>query len=407
MPRTAIVDKNLVEEARANIERVSIIAVVVSKYSHLDPLPGVLKDLKLIRDIFVNSQSQGVYSPRQLKEMVNPTTSQVREAIVEYSYSRSAPGDILILYFSGHGCVIGANTFGLCLSDTKVSNKGTVLPLSALSFRDIIHTLSAADVTPIFIVDACFSGATATNYFPGLDAALQEQIQSEMSGAYGLLCSSSRDSLSFSSSNGSPFTVALHEIIARGLQDRQRRHFPFLTIRDIAKPLRELIERTAAPLPRCYPGPDLPEIPIAKNAGFKPQAIKFSYYMRRVVEFIWNDGHPREVSIHDLDEAIGKSSYGNHSKLGYLPWKLLEDGTSNRTRRLTAKGKSFAKGETRIPEVIIKDPITWLWVADSQARHILITEVLPSRKESKKINRERSQRSTRSRQGRQLRLPRG
>lgn len=404
MARTSILDKSLVAEANNNIARVKIISLGVSQYSFLDPLPGAIRDLKLIKEIFLNRQQQGLYVSKQFQELVNPTVNQARDVITNYAHDRSATGDILIFYFSGHGCVIGGNSFGLCMTDTKQSRTGQVFSLSVLSFGEIIQTLSVAEVSPIFIIDACFSGSAVSSYISEINARMQDQIQTRFAGSYGFLCSSNMDNVSFADDTGSPFTFGLHSIVKSGLSDRQQRHSPFLFLRNISPRINTMMELEDIPKPRCYTGPDLPEVPIAKNVGFKPSIIKFSPYFKRVIEYVLNKGKPFQATIHDLDEKIGKGSYANHSKLELQPWSLLEDGDNNTVRKLTGRGLRFARGKLRIPEIITKDYLGLNWVAKPGTKRILITDV-PNTKKRKHFTKRRQIRLPQQTSGdKQLRL---
>jgi hypothetical protein len=290
------------------------------------------------------------------------------------------------------------------MSDTMTGYTKQILALSVLNFSEVVRTLSAAEVSPIFIIDACFSGLAASRYFPGVDAMMQEQIQSQVAGSYGLLCSSNMDSESFVDTKGSPFTNALYSIVMEGLADRQQRHSPFLTLRNISAAINSRLEAEGLPRPRCYPGPDLPEIPLARNKGFRPNIEKFSPYMRRAIEFLWNNGKPIEPTHHDLDDAVGKGSYGNHRKLSLAPWGLLENGARKNTRKLTDRGIEFAKGKLRIPETIIKDSTGENWISEPGTRRIRITDVSKSRRKRNTSQRSRTHHPRRQQHGIQLRL---
>lgn len=376
MSKTPIVDQNSIDTAKRNLGRITVLAITVSKYEHLESLPGANQDLRLIKNVFLGGD-RSLYKQSQFKELLNPTTQKVREEILDYVYSRSAHGDILIFYFSGHGCVIGTNNFGFCLSDTKLGavKEGQVLPLSTLSFREVVQTLTAVDVHPVFIIDACFSGATAHTFVPTISASMQDDLHIHAAGSYGLLCSTSIDSFAIDTNNGGAFTQAIHTIVSQGLLDRVQRHWPFLTLKNIALPLQERLTQEGYPLSKRYFGPDLPEIPIAKNVKFKPRIEKFTPYLRSIIERTWNDGSPRETTRTELRNLKNAGPYGNHSKLSYKPWALLENGSRKGTRRLTEKGKRFAQGKVRIPLEIIKDPVTQEWIPAPNTKKVFINKI--------------------------------
>ncbi len=97
--------------------------------------------------------------------------------------------------------------------------------------------------------------------------------------------------------------------------------------------------------------------------------------MRQLLEHIWNNGNPLEIEIREMRQREWMSAYGNHRKLSYEPWSLLENGLSSRHRKLTEQGAQFVQGNIRIPFQMIKDPSTWEWIADPEADMILITDL--------------------------------
>lgn len=376
MPKTPHVEQHSVKEAYRNLGRITIIAVSVSEYQYLGHLPGVAKDRELIKDIFLGDNAYSIFGQSKFKELANPTVEATRKAILDYANSRSARGDILLFYFSGHGCIVGANSFGFCLTDTMMDSEGeVVLPLSVLGFREIAQTLAAVDVHPVFVIDACFSGATAKTLIPTYTTLMQDDLHIYAAGSYGLLCSGTTDVPAIDNSDGGVFTKAIHSIVSEGLYDNQQRHWPFLTIKSLALPLQELLARGSYRLSKCYLGPEMPEIPITSNIKYRPHKEYFAPYMKRTIEYIWNDGSPRNVTVSEIRDSVGPGAYANHSKLSLPPWGLLKNGKRKLVRQLTRKGKLFAKGKVRIPERIIRDPVSSKWTAARGTKQVLITDI--------------------------------
>ena len=117
------------------ISRVTILAIGVSEYQDdiLSRLHGPQQDLDDLRDLLVEDPKTAIFQPAQFIELRNPTTRELQEAINNYVISRSAEGDILIFYFSGHGVSIGRDDFGFCTLDTIVHPITRVtLPLSII-----------------------------------------------------------------------------------------------------------------------------------------------------------------------------------------------------------------------------------------------------------------------------------
>ena len=72
---------------------------------------------------------------------------------------------------------------------------------------------------------------------------------------------------------------------------------------------------------------------------------RFSPYLKRIIQYLWNEGNPREATISEFLEYIGAGAYGNHSKLTLTPWNLVEKGMASSSRKLTERGIFFAKGD--------------------------------------------------------------
>jgi len=342
--------------------RVSVIAAAVEKYEHLQPLPGAARDAALVRAMFETSDDLALYGS-STTVLANPTADELRSAVLEYAATRSARGDVLVFYFSGHGCVVGETEFGFCTVDSKKSLDDAILPLSVVGFRDVVRTLAAVDVHPVFIVDACFSGAMIT-------AAMQDSLHQNAGAAYAFLCSSYEATPSIDTSQGGVFTAALHDAARAGRSDPEGKRRPFLTLNDLSGPVQEALGRTGHPLSRCYLGPDLPPVPLVRNPAYKALRYTFSSYFNTLVDYLWNVGRPRSIKVKDIAEKVGNGAYGNHRKLSLPPWNLVEDGSKSGTRCLTTRGERYAQGKLAIPQVIEQDPETKVWHAAPESNRI-------------------------------------
>lgn len=374
-PRSHPVSQETIEEISDSISRTSVMAVSVSEYEHLSFIGGSSHDLSMVRDIFVDNPEISIYQDRYL-ELQNPSSYTFREHLINFSMSRSARGDILILYFSGHGAVTRSINFAFCLRDTAIRRDGSgVLPLSAVDFVDVVQTLSASDAFPVFIIDACFSSSTSPQSYNTVTSAMQDSLHRYIAGSYALLASSSPGNISFDSAFGGVFSRAFHSIILNGLEDEINRHMPLLTLSNISAPLQERLGKEGCPLSRSYIGPDLPYVPLARNVRYQPDSESFVPYMKKIIEYLWNDGNPREAKISEFNDEIGPGAYANHSKLSLLPWNLLEDGSGNSVRKLTHQGEQFAKGEIGIPRKIIKDSDVKDWIAEPDSGFTFISDI--------------------------------
>jgi len=201
---------------------VTVIAAAVWDYESplLPRLRGPAKDLEMVRELFSESSALGVYRENTIQIISNPTVEKLRSTLVDFAMASSARGDILIFYFSGHGTVLGNNEFGLCLKDTKIRpDGGGCIPLSVLSFDDIVRTLTAADVHPVFIIDACFSGKAGQNDQNKVFESMHDDVHRGAASSYGLLCACHAETFAEDTSEGGAFTRALYEIALAGLSD--------------------------------------------------------------------------------------------------------------------------------------------------------------------------------------------
>jgi len=342
---------------------VHVIAAGVWDYDHLTKLRGPEKDLAMIRELFLSDSPLGLYTSSQVQLLENPTVEMLRSAFVNYAMGRGAKGDILIFYFSGHGTAMGNNEFGFCLKDTKSRpDGGGCVPLSVLRFDDIIRTLTAADVHPVFIIDACFSGKAGQEQNK-IVGAMQDDMHRTAASSYGLLCACYAESLAHDTEDGGAFTKAVHSVASKGLGDDGHRGKAFLELVDLSAPVQQRLTKEGFPLSKLYLGPDLPAFPLVRNVAHQARTETLMSYHRETLALLWNKGSPREVSLTDILSRLGQSAYGNHSKLSLGPWNLVEDGHNTKHRQLTARGIQFMSGKLKVPEVIEKDPTSGEWRA--------------------------------------------
>jgi len=376
MTRRKEVPQSLIGQLVENLGLTSILAIGVSTYDKLHDLPGVSFDLDSIEDIFKNNKDTSLYKDNKLIMLENPNSAEFRRVITDYSFDRSARGDILIFYFSGHGAVLSDGSFAFCLSDTVLGYEGNgVLPISVVRFNDVAVTLASVDVHPVFIIDACFGGLTAPRGYANIESTMQAEINSIAPESYVLLAAASPMSSAIDTPSGGGFTQALNKVVIEGLTDEEGRQFPFLSIDQLVKPLQDELVKAGLPLPKSHIGRYFPLFAFSRNPKFKPDTESFTPYMKRIVEHLWNAGKPKQIQIAELGKDLGYTEYANHRKLSLKPWQLLEDGDAPKTRKLSARGIRFAKGELSIPKVIIRDPITWEWVPAPGSNRVDISSV--------------------------------
>ncbi len=376
MTRPRQVSQDFLNEAIQNLDRTSVIAVGVADYDELPKLHGTSWDLEMMDEVLVRNPDIALMGGNPIIMLENPRIQEFREAISDYTQSRSARGDILILYFSGHGCILPSGSFGFCLKNTRLdSDRSRILPISVVPLDDLVGTLAISDVHPVFVLDACFSSATSPQAVPATPSNIEETLRRSNAETYALLASSSEYSLSIDTPEGGAFTQALYSIISNGLSGPAGRRYPIITLAQLAAPLQEELTHMGVPLSRCYVGRDFPILAVAKNVTYKAQSESFTPYMKQIVQHLWQNGKPRQAELSEIRTVIGPGAYANHSKLSLPPWDLLEDAGSNRVRRLTSRGHRFAEGKLRIPKRIERDPFSGDWRAASGTELVTTDDV--------------------------------
>jgi hypothetical protein len=348
---------------------ITILAIGVENYASMPRLQGPKQDVEQIYDEFVQNPSTALFSKEQFIKIVDPDSKTLRDVINNYVSNKAASGDVLIFYFSGHGAAIGRDDFGICTVDSKNHEEtGAILPFSVLRFSDLVATLQMVQVTPIFIIDACYSGVIGRNLtkkkkkrdfitIPTNDAIsiLKNEVTSESGEQYALLCSCSDAQYSYGNENGGYFTQALIKTLTEGYKTKDPKK-SIIYIEDIFPDISTRLNSFASgATAQLFLGKLLPQIPFIKNIGFVPKSYRFSRYMKMIVLALWNGGNEIELSRDEILTQVGRGAYGNHSKLSYKGWDLIEDNPKSKKRRLTEKGRKFAVGELGIPDTIIYD----------------------------------------------------
>jgi hypothetical protein len=348
--------------------RVNVLSVGVDLYSdyYFRQLHGVEQDLENIRNLFVGNSALALYDETRFIELYNPTSQNLRCAVNDFVISRSADGDILILYFSGHGVSIGRDDFGFCTTDTIIHPLTSVaLPLSVVKFSELLSSLYVANVIPIFIIDACYSGiAGKALKIPSIEviSIMQHQLISTSASSYALFCSCADNQSTIDTPNGGIFSYYLHEIALRGLKHKND-NIVNLGLKDIYPILSEKIYSYSGGdiVPRLYLGETLPEFPICKNTKYHPIGYSLTNHLISVIEALWNNGTELSLTPKEIDNICGKGAYGNHSKLSLAPWQLVEDIPHSRKRKLTQRGKDFMIGKLKVPKTITQGETNMIW----------------------------------------------
>lgn len=346
------------------VNRVRAFVIGVGNYEadDLTNLAGPQEDVAQIRHLLTRDPT-GLYNDDQVTVLEDPSLDDVRKEFVDYVRQRSAKGDICLVFFSGHGCVLRGNEFAFCFRDARLrSDSGDMLPLSVMRFSDLLGTLATADITPVVIVDACNSGVTGWATSTGVSATLEsmhDQMHRSAGTTYAMLCACSERHVASDDINGGAFTSAMIEVLEGGLVEKHKRK-ETVTLSDVFPQLQRACEQVPdIALPRLYLSPDLPPFELCRNVAYQRLSYRFTPYMKELVEELWNNGKPREMTLAQI-RSFRAGSYGNHNKLSYAPWDLIEDvpGAKPRTRRLTERGRKFAQGKLEIVREIEADDAT-------------------------------------------------
>lgn len=352
-------------------------AVGVNVYQdiHLKNLNGAYKDIEKLKFILTDNQKTALYTKKQFIELRDPDSNKFRNSINEYVLGRSADRDILILYFSGHGVAIGRDDFGLCTTDTVIHPLTKIaLPLSVVKISEILDSLNTANIIPVIIIDACYSGiAGKTLEIPPIEAisTIQSQIHTIAASSYALLCSCSQLESTIDTPNGGVFSEHLCNILLNGVKPTKKFNSPMLSLHNVSNEVYENILRSSTEaIPRLYIGPTLPEFPIALNTKYKKKSVSLSPSYISIIEALWNNGNERILSPEQIRQLCGNGAYGNHNKLSYEPWDLVETVQRSQKRKLTIKGKRFIQNKLTIPKKIVEDPKTGKMSPDKKTQMV-------------------------------------
>ena len=337
---------------------VEILAIGVEKYSYLPPLRGPARDLHLMKDLFSGSRSTAIYRPGQFHWCLDSTVEQAKSMITKHALQRSSDGDVLILYFSGHGVTLSPRDFGFCLTDTQVHPRtGAVLPMTVLKFNDIAETLSLAGVHPVFVVDACFSGQIGHSMTSREAIILMNsQATAHAASSYALLCACTDREEALTEHGGcGVFTQALVNIAKEGIGKGPKRHVSVLKVSDVFELLQKRVSLEVPEMsPRLFLGATMPSVPLFKNTRYDPQRLTFSKEYKEIIKFVYKRGPPYRVKTDDL-KHVSQGAYCNNNKLSYEPWGLLRNLGSRRVKRLTKRGIAFRRGRLRIPKTLVRE----------------------------------------------------
>ena len=359
-----------------NNDRVTIIAVGVVDYKHMQPLKGPIKDVEKLRNMLTENSDTAPYKKERFIELIDPDSAQLRKAIIDYAMGRSAKNDILLFYFSGHGLPIGNFDLGFCTTDTQVHPTFKIpIPLNLVRFRDIVETLAAVQVDPVFIIDACFSGQ-AGEMINIVYSELKRTIQADTGSSYALLCSSAKNEETPDHYSGGQFSELLISVAKKGIGAAQMRKSE-LSLNDLYPKLKEEVERTIEIGTKLFIGDTLPDFGFVRNTQYKPRTESLGPHKNTLLT-LWNNGSPKVFSINELQKK-GSTIHTTYSKLDYKPgWGLLDKVGSNKRGKqiqLNPLGCAFMRNEIELPYNIQKCPNSEEWKAAPRTRMVKFKDI--------------------------------
>ncbi len=179
----------------------------------LNPLFAPAHDAQSLRELLRDPEIGG-FDPADI--LVNESKAEIERAI-ERLFRSAEPGDLVTLYFSGHGVRSRSGRLHLAVSNTELKLLAST-SVSASYIKELIEETDASST--VLLLDCCYSGAFASG---GLKADPQLDVGHELQagrGTYVLTASSSVESADDGqpAAGGRPRSLsAFTEAVVRGL----------------------------------------------------------------------------------------------------------------------------------------------------------------------------------------------
>jgi len=327
------------------------------EYDYLDNLSKVRSDLDLVKATLTHFD-YGVFVEEQFEEIYNGTSEDLRAMIKDFLYTRSSERDILVFYFAGHGTAVGRDDFGFCMRDAFVHDTDNViLPTSIVKLSEIIDCLKIQNISPIIIVDACYSGQISREMvmqYIDIVPEMSKSLMMALASDFGLItaCSDNQQIPDIGIAG-----LAIKDFCEQGLEEGGKE---FLTFGDLAETLANRIESNGKGDTRSrvlIPPGRISKMDFCRNIQYTPPTAPITNYSftnpyLKVLIALWNNG--RQVSLTPaeiLEQTGSQSAYANHNKLSYEHWALVKDNKIGE-RIITERGIQFLNGEIAIPKVV-------------------------------------------------------
>ena len=180
--------------------------------------------------------------------------------------------------------------------------------MTAVSFTEILKTLWIKKVIPIFMIDACYSGAAGGALILTVDKLMDElkgEIQRHYASSYALLCSAPNNQEVMDNPNGDGglLSASLVKLAQSGINSRDKRS-PTITLTKLYPIITEKSEQdSVGNTPILLLGPTLPDFSIFKNTYYRPLEYRLQPHLVAVLRALWNDGNLRELRPGEIADA--------------------------------------------------------------------------------------------------------
>jgi hypothetical protein len=346
------------------LPKISFLAIGCDHYDSLPDLNTVKQSIARMKEVFVENSETALFSESDFFEVYDSTSNALRKKITQLLLDETFNPEVLFIYFIGYTNSIGISDLGLCMQDSsQFMNTERIMPMSMIRIKELIDSLKLKSITPIFIVDSFYFGeANKKNTFFSYENCINE-INKYLLGLY------KNDYGFFSVDNEISETLQTKKlgIISKSLayvcESRTHEYYPqknFISLFELLKLLKtEVIRNKKHNFQAFLPSGKFADKQIIKNhqevnSTNSENRYSFSAIYKKILQVLWNEGEERALSPSEILEKTGsQSAYGNHRKLSYSPWDLVEDSTTSNKRRLTERGRKFVKGEIAIPRVIV------------------------------------------------------
>lgn len=343
--------------------KISLLAIGCDHYDCLPDLNIANQSIERVKEIFTGNNETALFSESAFLEVYDSSSNTLREKITQLLPHDSFGPDVIFIYFIGYTSAVGISDLGFCMQDTSLLKETEkVIPTSVIRIKELIDTFKLINITPIFIIDSFYLGVELEK-----DIICSHENNSKEINKY-LLDLFQNDYGFFIVNNEVSETQQANSLgmISQKLEDLFENQFSkiypfkkFITLFELLRSLKTELSTNKNNFQAYLPSGRFADTQIIKNANVMKSTTSenrysFSGIYKKILQVLWNEGEDRALTPSEILEKTGsQSAYGNHRKLSYSAWGLVEDSPISNKRKLTEKGRKFIKGEVTIPQVIV------------------------------------------------------